>query len=795
MATLKDIAFDLVDQGFFVFPLTRNYKPFADSVGLHDASRDVLTVERMFNDKRARHIGVNTGMSGLIILDIDRKNGKDGFEEIENNWLDLPDTFNYTTKNNGAHYVFRAPDKEVYYAPATNYRGMAGVDRRSGGSYVVWYADRAPVKGEVKKAPDWLCDITMQSNLHPYEGDLDEWIAGLTPGKPSLYVRNAMEKVSEIPDLSHSDMVAAQFNAVRLGAEGHSGVPELLELIRTSWLGRDPALHTTPEIEWADKYDEALESAIEKYGAQTEALSSLPEFDLNAIPTHVLDLFTGSGESASNFEWRKGMTAMVEANIPDEVVASALWNAPRTKELSREWGIDFVFQRIDGAKGHSEPERENPTLVEVTPDSSNPHAILRPLLSNDEKSYISTRPCWADIYLDTLEELGFVNRTLARPAAWTVASMAFAFRGFIPKSGTDNMGLNLWFLTLGFSGTGKTRSRKAQSAVLKVLFEGDNDDAWFSLGEDSSIQGLNLSLLHRDRQPSILDIDEASGFFERLKSNDWMTGMDSQFAHWYEGFVSPSNKLNLKDMRGKSALTSFNIHMLATPDRMLSTLTRDMFQTGFLARFNWVLGDPPVDHDDRFTIQQYDGPAVGSGVEMVGPQIIQLAADLFECAESFGPTPVPIYMTRDAQDRMSAAYRQMFRQAEGKENWDIIEPSITRLSETVHKIAAIEAMYNGRTEIELSDALIAINEVQEWYDNLFEVAAEVSAGEFQRDVDEMEAYVRGNKTVTHAALYHRFRNMVVKSRRELDDRVEFLIASGRINRKTEKQVVKYVING
>lgn len=788
------LALDLADQGFYVFPLNGDYKPLRNSTGLNEATRDPNVIEDKFSRRSVEHIGVNTGRSGVIVLDIDRKNGKDGFQSIEDAWLDLPETFHYETKTGGGeHHVFLAP--EGVFPPSVRYRGLEGVDRRSGGSYVVWYAGEAPKREQLTAAPEWLCDSVPQPTLHGFDGDVDEWVDRLVGGRPSLYVRNAMERLAGNKDLSHSDMVAAQFNAVRLGAEGHPGVQEYIDQIRSQWLGRNPELHSTPQAEWEYKFEEALSTAITKYGAQTELIQNLPEFDINVIPQHVNDVFIGSDEPADTYEWRRGLNALVQSGAPDSVIASTLWYAPRTRELSREWGIEFVYTRIDAAKETPEPTRENPTLptapeeIEASERESD-HALL----SDEERDLVANHWTFPDYYIETMKELGFVNEKLARASAWTVLSMALAFHGFIPKSGTQNMGLNLWFMCPAYSGTGKSSSVMAQMNVLRNVFADDGCEAGFQLGGDSSIQGLNLALLQRDKRASLLDIDEASGFFERLRSTEWMQGMDSTFSHWYEGYVSPSNKISLKDLRGKSALTSFNIHMLATPDKLFGVLDREMFKTGFLARFNWVIGDPPDDTDDRFIVSQYVGDGTDVSVERSTRKVLEITKDITDAANEFGDTPVPIFMNDAAQERMTQAYKAMFVAAEGHEDWDIIEPSITRLAQTMHKVAAMTAMYRGSDTITLCDALVAIREVETWYHNLFIVARHVSAGEFQRDVDQIESYVASNRTVTHTKLYHTFRNMVRRSRRDLDDRVEWLITSGRINKVNDK-VLKYEING
>ena len=115
----------------------------------------------------------------------------------------------------------------------------------------------------------------------------------------------------------------------------------------------------------------------------------------------------------------------------------------------------------------------------------------------------------------------------------------------------------------------------------------------------------------------------------------------------------------------------------------------------------------------------------------------------------------------------------------------------------MRKCAALCAMYRGSEEIDIYDAYHAIDAVQEWYDNLFVVAAMISSGDFQRDANRIEAWIRqkGGR-VTRARLYHQFGNLIAKDPRELDAKINFLVESGRINRKDESgKEPRYELNG
>lgn len=772
--------------GFAVFPLRAADKSPLTENGHLDATHDEAAIRSWWAVHPDAIPGIHTGRSGVVVLDIDRKNGKDGFETLDLAWKEIPDTFGYATPNDGFHKVYRAPEG-IELAPAAPYSGLEGVDRRGGSSYVAWWGEVPVNPDDIVPAPEWLCEVSARRTGQAYQGTQDQWLDELTPGEPNKLVRDALDRID--PDMGHGEMVEAQFNAVRLGAEGAPGVLGLLDALLAAWLARDPDAHSTPEQDWHYKFDEALASAIDKYGKPIERLEKLPAYDLAQIPSTMnVDLLVGASGDKADFS--RALGALIETGADDDRIASTLWSAPKTKELAREWGIEFVYERVTSARTRPEPERENPSLEEQAGAS----AIRIGLLSEDEKAYIATRPTFIDRYMELGAQSGFANPIYFRATAWTVLSMAFAFRGFIPVSGTDKMGLNLWGLDLGYSGTGKTRAIKFRDSVLDLLYKNEQDDAGYNLGGDSSPAGLQLALLQRDRQPSFLGVDEGSRFFEALAKQDWMSGLDSTLSHWYEGKVDASNKISLKELKGKTALTSFSIEMFATPDRLTQVVTRDMFGTGFLARFHWVLGDPPTYGPERFIMSQQEEP---TDFDQQPQEVMDLALDLAHAARLTGEKPTPVLADEDALKRMGEAHAQMFNQAKTSENWDIIEPSLTRLAESIRKCAALCALYRGSDRIEWVDALHAIAAVEEWYENLFTVTAMISAGEFQNDVDKMEQWIaaRGG-SVTKTALYHNFRNMIQKDPRELDSRVNFLVESGRVNRKEEGgKPPKFLLNG
>lgn len=794
-------AISLLEIGCYVFPAevrVDGTKHPLTKKGHLDASNDVEVVAQWFqNNFPNAVVAVHAGRSGLNVLDRDIKHDDEGnetvngFHALQDKWLIPEETFNYKSVNgHGQHDIYLAPEN-VVLGGASKYRKLLGVDRRAGSSWFIWAGDTVPDSREAfAPAPEWLCDPSVIQTGEGFEGTVDEWIDSLVAGEPNLLVRKALERIPE--NMSHSEMAERQFNAVRLGAEGAPGVPHLLASLREAWLNRPEETHTTPKDQWPWKFEEALSRAISMFGASVERIENLPEFNLSELSSK-MNTAALVGEPQDSFHFSKVLNELHNVELTDEERASIMWNAPTTKTLAREWGIDFLYERIEKSRKTPEPERENPGLDvarEVAPDGR----VL--LLSEAEHTYISCRPTFADNYLKAAQQMGFANPVYTYTSGWTVASMWFAFKGFIPASDVDKMGMNLWTIQIGESGTGKTRMEKWERANLGALFNGDNGDKPpYHTGGDTSPQGLHAHLLERDRKPTILIQDEASSFFADVKEKSWMKTLSDSSARWYEGYVESTSKLNAKELRGKTALTSFHVSMMATPDRFFGLIDDDLFLSGFLARVNWTLAPPAKVTDDMFEVRESENPSDAT-IDGVPEEVQGLATDLVSASRLVGSTPKPITSTQESKDRIKAAHKKMYESAQTHPRWGIIEPSVKRLAETLRKCAAISAMYRGDTVIRLDDTLHAVKAVEMWFNYLLQVVDLVAQGTFQKLCNDMENYVRTAKEPTETKILYTFRNRVVRDPRELSTALQFLVSSGRVNLKEEGgKVARYTING
>lgn len=794
MTNVADRAKALAELKFAVFPLNLDGTPRTEK-GFHDASLDPFYTHERFEKYGDKvKIGVATGPSNLVVLDLDYKEdptGKvvvDGYDSLEKAWVETPESYAYTSAGgHGRHIWYRAPQGKNL-PRKIGYRKMAGVDRCSGDGYVVFNGEDLPDPAKIAEAPQWLQDETVARTAERFEGTVRDWFESLEEGEPNALVRRAIEDIEKLyvergEDLTHSDIIEAQHRAIRLGAEGNPVTP-LIERIEELALSRTGAHSRNPD-EYLYEFQEGLLSGIEKHGAAISLRAELPAYSLSLVPTSVPDRLI-SGEPGDRETFRELLASLLAAGVDDLTATSVLWNSPRTKALARDWGLEFCHKRVQEARIKPEPVRENPTLVKdvAVAEDDSPHSDF---LTAKELARVTETPTFIDDYIISSESKGFVNTEVAIPAAWMCLSMAFGTKAYVPIGATP-LEMNVWFTILAGSGTGKTSEGEFMLDVLNVFMA--NTDVHYSMSANSSPEGMETDLLQRDGLATLIYEDEASSFFLNLRTKDWMNTLSDRFARWYNGWVKGSTKLSLKELRGKNARTSLSSFMAGTPERLIGLVDASMFASGFMARTNWVWCKPAENPDAKYDITFSE-----TTEKRVNPVVFSLATDLI--VSSTAITSVRAMVGTDAATaRLVKAYKAFDKKAQKHRRYESIEPSLVRLRETLLKCAALLALYRGADKFDTTDVLLAISHAEVWFKTLLRVADEIAESPYSRDLEEFEKFIADEGgSVLRSTLLHQFRGKVLRSQREIDDRLGYLMESGRVLRVEIGKEIGYQING
>jgi hypothetical protein len=163
-------ALECARRGWCVFPLPAGAKeppPWTDYV--HKASRNPTRIIAWHGTRSGCNWGIVPGPSGLLIVDVDDKLGKNGsasLAELELTYSKLPKTFAVRTPSGGLHYYFHGQHVfKLGFRPGLDcpqYVLAPGSMLADGNRYTV--IDDSPVA----VAPDWLIEVIGEAVEHEH---------------------------------------------------------------------------------------------------------------------------------------------------------------------------------------------------------------------------------------------------------------------------------------------------------------------------------------------------------------------------------------------------------------------------------------------------------------------------------------------------------------------------------------------------------------------------------------------------------------------------------------------------
>ena len=264
---LADAALRLAASGLrlHVFACAADKRPITTN-GHDDATRDPGAIREMFGRRGAARIGVATEASGLVVVDVDIKDGRDGRPWAFDNMHRLPETRMHRTPSGGMHWIFSAPPESTVKGSVGRklangkLLGIAlGVDVKARGGYVIWPSglDTYMVARDAPPAslPQWLAEACGPPPPPPMPFmpiRMDGTGTGTRYGTAAL--RRACERIRTAGFGSQEATINSEvFSIGRLAAGGAIGEAEALHALLNAGLGmpsqagREP--WTAPTVE------------------------------------------------------------------------------------------------------------------------------------------------------------------------------------------------------------------------------------------------------------------------------------------------------------------------------------------------------------------------------------------------------------------------------------------------------------------------------------------------------------------------------------------------------------------
>lgn len=126
-------ALSYIDLGWSVFPLIPNTKKPLTKNGFKDATKSVYLIKKWWTDNPDANIGIATGkVSGIVVVDVDVKNGAKGIESLSSLKVDNT-TLTALTPSGGRHLYYLVPKDGLRCRNGL----MPGIDIKADGGYVV----------------------------------------------------------------------------------------------------------------------------------------------------------------------------------------------------------------------------------------------------------------------------------------------------------------------------------------------------------------------------------------------------------------------------------------------------------------------------------------------------------------------------------------------------------------------------------------------------------------------------------------------------------------------------------
>ncbi|MBT2484835.1 bifunctional DNA primase/polymerase [Microbacterium sp. ISL-108] len=776
-----DKALALADLDIYVFPAyeadevvdgrLKEAKTPRTRRGHHEAVTDRQQIITWFTRWPHALVGVNAGKSGLICGDIDMGEDKhgnvhDGWATLVENGLDeLPDTFNYETRRGGSHYIYEPVDGR-YLNGTKNHVTPQGVvldsiDRRAGSSYFIWWGDEVPTaRDEFAPAPEWLLTPATEPDYSPFGGTADEWLAKCEPGEPGSFL---LEFVDNIPkeDFGHDEMIQMQAALIGLGASGKPGVPWALDQLRREWL-RPPYDTEVYQADWLM----GLRGAIDKYGAfEGDILADFAGPKAAPVEIDYVDAAGRVNDPAFFTAWTSLPAAVTPESLTERVrhvltlvladgavsrreAVEIAWNAAARKHAdctiqSREGVEALAADTFPGERLFTMEEAQaQPELTQGAKSSRRVH-----LLKPTEEAALESITWWGDgkreeNFMARMHEINPVmSEAYYRLTRWMLLSLIFASKAVIPAENGTMVPLNFYGIRLGPSGSGKSESLQPIQDMMAAYYLPEEDP---DIGGDSTTAGLTQALIRRDGRTSFFHADEADAVFRSWsESQGAFSGMKNRIMDIFGSKVPMLNRTGAKEISGIRATAYLCVDLTGVDDRITDAIEPHDWESGFVNRFVWAKGERKRMSDEQkmFRIRR-PGQTGGRGIEnWYGQWAAQFRAVSETRLTSPDGKPVWIDMKDDVLLRDVEVQNRFEALAQNSAYPERLRPTFTRMTMTIRKCAALVAITKRRTVIEMEDYLIALEQAEEWVENILEMVEATDESPRARQANRLAALI------------------------------------------------------
>lgn len=578
-------------------------------------------------------------------------------------------------------------------------------------------------------------------------------------------------------------------------------------------------LSNTPTYpEWSeDRILEQWASAKESTAGQLEEtpVANIPDLlpfisTANLLPESTsrgvsfMGLVTGLPEVRTDgMLWEHRRTVIREslmAGLSDQEAYTIAWACKAAMALQGDpMGSQKLWREVE--KVSAEVARSRGDNIEAAAESDRPPLVVErdksiDLLTEYERSWLATpapggdKPhgyWFGDRYMEwAYSRVKPMNAPYHRMNRWVLLSLVLSPLGVI-RLGAKKINLAFFAMIIGESSTGKSESKDLLREAIYPNFSGDSPN----IGGNASPNALTERLIERDGRVSWFNVDEATRVFKEMQggNNSWLSGIIELWNELFDGRVPIILRNGKKDISGIDATTHFVIHMFGVLSKMANVIDADLWESGFLPRFVWAIGEPPVEDDEADELNLLEGDLA----LVDDPLPVQWAdefANIRSGLEAGGTLPMPMRMDADAKDRHKVFTQSLKSMIAGHKHIARLKPTQTRFGTNILKCAALVALSEGKTTISLRHELIAIEQAEEWWANaVFMVNATDETPEIRR-VNELERMI--SRRPNQMMPLEKINLESPHNHKVVDGLISQLVSEGRVTRFQQKSGAEVV---
>lgn len=750
--------FRVVEQGIAIFPVGTDKRPLVS--WSKEATTDPAQIQRWLSEFPECRWGAPTGdINGFIAIDIDSEEADDWWSEQF-----FPLGSDVTTPRGGRHIRFAVdPGMDIQ----TNVGVVrAGIDIRADGGYVVVYSEDF---SDFPELPEVVSELLPRRTAREARiaDAVEEYVAPVAGGEMTEAERRVLKGITDRLDalprpwregaMYHDTQFRAACHLHRIANSPHYVTDETsaYALFVEHAPLRDKNDHILRDERWVSAKKAVAGNVAEPPGDVPIRLDVTPDLLDRFLTAEIEDLYfksskIGDVKKLVHALRMKGATKQEAYSISYSCAAMRKIRET-TPESSSTWG--YVTKEYDTEVA---PKDEGFDAWDAKPKKITSEIPVR-LLDDAERAIVRNYPNFIDQYIDSATLLYTnPNMPLHYVNAWISLSVSIGDKASIYEQ-KGRQPLSLWGLNLAPSASGKSDANAHMRAAVDAIRSGGY--ASVDLGNDASAQQLTEVVMDRPGEATGLFMDECREFLTASKQQgSYHSQTMNTCLGLYDGVAARALRKGMdKDKIGETSKVSFTLWMQGVWERVIEIMDAGDIESGFVGRFLVAVGEGAKITRESLT------PRIASEwqVENDGRHPI---IDSFCAPVKYLTTDISNATINFASDEVLHRYvdarKALDEYCDAHELGEQLKGVALRVGLNVLKGAALIALSNGRTIIEMPDLLVAVKSCEHWMKSSVQLSEAISASAYRRHIDFLVRLVQ-TRHRTSAAIYShtRFQNM------------------------------------